>query len=109
MPSFYLANNPEESGTNQPAWPAFTTSGAVGNLTTGLITFGTADTVKEAGGQYTWSNIGPTSAYNVWFANTNYTLSGTPIVDTNGNEQLPIQPGVTGSTAPIFNGTLNGI
>jgi hypothetical protein len=106
--SFNLASSPDESGTNQPAWPAFTTTGATASTTTG-ITFGTGDVIKEAGGQYTWSNLGPTSAYNVWFANTTYTVSGTPIVDTNGNEQLPIQPGVTGSTAPVFNGTLNGI
>jgi hypothetical protein len=107
--SFNLASNPDESGSNQPAWPAFTTAGATGNVTTGRITFGTADTVLDAGGQYTWSNLGPSSAYKIWYANTFYTVSGTPVIDTNGNEQLPIQPGVTGTTAPIFNGTLNGI
>jgi len=101
--SFNLASNPDESGSNQPAWPAFTTAGATGNVTTGRITFGTADTVLDAGGQYTWSNLGPSSAYKIWYANTFYTVSGTPVIDTNGNEQLPIQPGVTGTTAPIFN------
>lgn len=102
-----IAITPDESGSVQPLWPAFTTTGASYNSTLGLIQWGA--TVQEAAKQYTWSNIGPVSDFG-WHPNIYYTLPGSNIVDTLSNEQAAYETGYTGTTAPSWTGTVpNGI
>jgi len=85
------------SGTNEPAWPAFSTAFAPAYAT-----------VVESSGQFTWSNIGPVTDF-VWTAKTNYTLPDTTIIDPASNTEAPFRAGITGTTAPTFNAALNGL
>lgn len=103
-----IASYPDESGTNQPAWPTFTTSGATWNPVLDQIIFGSADTVQEAAKQYLWSNIGPVGDFT-WNPVIEYTLAGTQIVDTNSNEEGSIETGVSGITAPVWSTTPNAV
>jgi hypothetical protein len=103
-----VAITPDESGTIQPSWPTFTTTGATWNAQQMEIIFGTGDIVQESGNQYTWVNIGPVSNF-AWTPNLDYTLPMTNIVDSNGNEEGAISTGFSGTTAPKWNTNLNGI
>ncbi|HKM80694.1 MAG TPA: hypothetical protein VJY15_06995, partial [Candidatus Acidoferrum sp.] len=98
-----------ESGTNAPTFPAFTTTGANYNLTSGLIEWGASVVeVQNGAQQYTWNNLGPVSDY-VWTASTFYTLPGTLIIDSNGNQQAPYETGISGATAPAWQSTVGAI
>lgn len=101
-----LAITPDESGTNQPAWPAFTTTGASWDSVNLQINFPAK--VTEAAGQYQWNNVGGIGDFT-WIANTDYTLPGTQIVDTNSNEEGAIRTGATGTVQPVWNTALNSI
>lgn len=83
------------SGTTQPVWPVFSTSGAPAYAT-----------VTESAGQYVWSNIGPTADF-VWHASTGFTLPNTTIIDPQSNTQAPYRTGVSGATIPLFATLLN--
>lgn len=90
----------DESGTIAPSWPPFTKSGASYDTTNEVIVWGAnVVEVQNAGLQYQWNNIGPTSDF-IWIADTNYTLPGTGIIDTNGNQQLAYESGATATTPP---------
>lgn len=101
-----IAITPDESGTTQPAWPAFTTTGASYDNVNDIIIFGAS--VQEAAKQYTWSNIGPIGDFT-WVANTDFTLPGTQIVDSNSNEEAAYETGVSGTAAPVWATTLSSI
>lgn len=92
---FPIANGAPESGTNPPAWPAWSTSYAPGY-----------PTVTETNGQFTWINLGPATDF-VWVPETNFTLPNTPIIDPNGFTEYPYRTGVSGTTAPSFQTGLN--
>jgi hypothetical protein len=92
---FPIANGAPESGTNPPAWPAWSTSYAP-----------KYPTVTETNGQFTWINLGPTSDF-VWAPETNFTLPNTPIIDPNGFTEYPYRTGISGTTAPTFLTGLN--
>ena len=95
-----IAIGRDESGTTSPVWPPFTKSGAGYDSTNEVIIWGANVTeVQNAGLQYTWNNIGPTSDF-IWIADTNYTLPGTGIIDTNGNQELAYESGATGTIQP---------
>lgn len=107
-----IATTPDESGTNQPAWPPFTTTGA--SWDTDLLEINFGATVQESAKQYTWSNLGPISAGGttgdfIWNANTDYTLPGTQIVDTNSNEEGAYETGISGASAPVWQTAINAI
>ena len=103
-----LAVGQDVSGSVEPVWPVFTTSGATWNPTTERIDFAAADTVSDAGGQYTWINIGSVTDFS-WNASIAYTLPGTQIIDSNNNQQGAIETGITSSTAPTWNTATNGL
>lgn len=95
-----VVNPLDISGTTSPTFPPFTTAGAGFNITTDTITWGAKVTeVVNAGQQYTWNNLGPKTDF-AWTANTMYTLPGTSIIDSNGNQQFPYETGVTATTQP---------
>lgn len=83
------------SGTTQPIWPVFSTTGAPGYAN-----------VTEAAGQFVWNNIGPATDF-VWQASINTTLPNSTIIDPAGNTEAPYRQGVTGSTAPTFAASTN--
>ena len=108
-----LAISPDISGASTPAFPSFTTTGATWIPApsaggTGYIQYSSNDYVQESANQYTWVNIGPTADFK-WTASTPYTLPATTIVDSNSNEEGPIQTGISGTQAPAWSTTLNGI
>ena len=92
---FPIANGAPESGTNPPAWPAWSTSFAP-----------SYPKVTETNGQFTWINLGPATDF-VWAPETNFTLPNTPIIDTNGFTEYPYRTGVSGTTAPTFQTGIN--
>jgi len=93
-----LANTPDESGTTQPTWPAFTVSGMQYNTTTEEIVWPAF--VTEAAGQYIWNNLGPVSDYDVYHTGTQYTLPASTIIDSNGNQEGVAETGISGATQP---------
>jgi hypothetical protein len=101
-----IAITPDISGSNQPAWPAFTATGASWDSVNSQILFGAS--VQESAKQYTWSNIGPIGDFT-WIAATDYTLPGTQIVDTNSNEEGAYETGATGLTAPVWSTSISAI
>jgi hypothetical protein len=95
-----IAVGRDTSGTTAPAWPPFTKSGASYDTTNEVIIWGGNVTeVQSAGLQYPWNCIGPTSDF-AWIADTTYTLPGTGIIDTNGNQELAYESGATATTQP---------
>lgn len=97
------------SGTTQPVWPGFTTTGAHFNTTTQQIVWGASVVeVATAGQQYLWNNIGFVSDF-IWQANTNYTLPATTIIDSNSNQEGAYETGVSGATAPVWSTAINTI
>lgn len=92
-----IAPGPAESGTTEPVWPAFSTSGAPAYAN-----------VSESVGQFVWANLGPVSDFT-WHSNVNYTLPDTSIIDVNGNIEASFRTGVSGSTIPTFSNVLNGL
>ena len=63
--------------------------------------------VTEDSGNYVWNNIGPTSQFQ-WTAATNYTTN-VFIIDPNGDEEVPYEPGISGTTEPTFSTTQYGL
>lgn len=97
-----------ESGATAPTWPPFTTSGAGWDSTNQVIKWGgKVVEVANAGNQYTWNNVGPTTDF-VWAANTFFTLPGTGIIDTNGNKQVAYETGISGTVQPTWTNTAVG-
>lgn len=97
-----------ESGATAPTWPPFTTSGAGWDSTNQVIKWGgKVIEVSNAGQQYTWNNVGPTTDF-VWSAGIMYTLPGTGIIDTNGNEQVAYETGISGTAQPTWTNTTVG-
>jgi len=102
-----ICPTPDISGTTQPIWPAFSTSFApnyatvteVQTTNTSVINGNT--TALGAGKLYTWKNLGPVADF-VWHANTDFTLPGTTITDSNNNTQAPFRTGVSGNTQPTW-------
>lgn len=101
-----IAITPDVSGASQPAWPTFTAIGASWDAPNAQIIYGAK--VQESAKQYTWNNIGPNGDFT-WIANTNYTLPGTQIVDTNSNQEGAYETGATGTVAPVWNTATNAI
>jgi hypothetical protein len=96
------------SGSTAPVWPPFTTSGAGWDSVNEVIKWGGKVTeVATAGSQYTWNNVGPTTDF-VWSAGIFYTLPGTGIIDTNGNEQFAYETGISGTVQPTWTNTTVG-
>jgi hypothetical protein len=101
----------DETGTTIPAFTStgFTTVGAQFNATTGVVTWGGSITeVTTAANVYRWNNIGPVADF-IRVASTQFTLSGTEIIDSNGNLQFPMLPGIAGTTAPTWSTAVNSI
>lgn len=95
-----IAVGRDESGTTAPVWPPFTKAGAGFNQSTDTIIWGAnVIEIQTAGQQYTWNNLGPTTDF-IWIADTNYTLPGTGIIDSNGNQELAYESGATGNNPP---------
>jgi hypothetical protein len=103
-----IAVGRDESGTASPIWPSFSKSGASFDATNDVIVWGgKVVEIQAAGQQYTWNNVGPKSDFT-WIASTFYTLPGTDIIDTNGNQELAYESGATGTTQPSSWGTTVG-
>lgn len=101
------AIHPDTSGTNPPSFPAFTATGASYNSTAQKIVWG-GRVSTDAGGQYTWSNLGAISGY-IWNASTPYTLPSTTIVDSNSNQEGPYETGISGIAAPTWSSAISSI
>jgi hypothetical protein len=96
------------SGSTSPSWPPFTTSGAGWDSTNLFIQWGGKVADSTSGdSQYTWNNVGPTTDF-VWSAGIFYTLPGTGIIDTNGNEQVAYETGISGTVQPTWTNTTVG-
>ncbi len=96
------------SGATAPSWPPFTTSGAGWDSANQNIIWGGQVTEVSTGGrQYTWNNVGPVTDF-VWSAGIFYTLPGTGIIDTNGNEQVAYETGISGTVQPTWTNTTVG-
>lgn len=96
------------TGATAPTWPPFTTSGASWDATNQVIKWGGKVTeVSTAGTQYTWNNVGPTTDF-IWSSNTLFTLPGTAIIDTNGNQEVPYETGISGTIQPTWTNTSVG-
>jgi hypothetical protein len=86
-----VAPSPLESGTNQPAWPAWTLANAP------IWPY-----INEtSAAQWAWINFGPIADFQ-WIAGANYELAGTGIIDPNGNTEYAYRTGLTGVIAPTF-------
>lgn len=127
LPNCYTSAGDISAGTS-PSFGTtpFTTTGAQWDAANSRIIMGSGGSIQEtkqsnyniAGGSgaiasqgsknYTWTNLGPLSDF-VWAASTAYTLPGTAIIDPLGNEEGPIETGVSGATRPTFAATLNSI
>ena len=83
--------SPAESGTTEPAWPAWTLSYAPG--------YPFID--ESVAHQFRWANVGPIEDFQ-WIANANYKLAGIGIIDPNANTEYAYRTGLTGATAPTF-------
>jgi len=101
-----LAITPDESGATQPVWPSFTTTGMQYNTTTQTIVWPAF--VTEAAGQYTWNNLGPATDY-IYQSATSYTLPGTTIIDSNGNQEGVAETGISGTTQTTWPTAINAI
>ena len=107
-PKQTLAIGRSISGATAPSWPPFTTSGAGWDSTNQVIKWGGKVTeVANGGNQYTWNNVGPVTDF-VWSAGIFYTLPGTGIIDTNGNEQVAYETGISGTVQPTWTNTTVG-
>lgn len=107
-PQQTLAIGRSISGGTSPSFPPFTDSGAGWDSVNKVIKWGAKITeVSTAGSQYTWNNVGPTSDF-VWSAGIFYTLPGTGIIDTNGNEQVAYETGISGTVQPTWTNTTVG-
>jgi hypothetical protein len=107
-PTQNIAIGINESGATAPTWPPFTTAGAGWDATNQVIKWGGKVTeVSNSGQQYTWNNVGPTTDF-VWTADTMYTLPLTGIIDTNGNEQVAYETGISGLIQPTWTNTTVG-
>jgi hypothetical protein len=107
-PKQTLAIGRSISGATSPTWPPFTTSGATWDSTNGVIKWGgKVVEVSNGGNQYTWNNVGPLTDF-VWSAGIFYTLPGTGIIDTNGNEQVAYETGISGTVQPTWTNTTVG-
>jgi hypothetical protein len=96
-PSPGTVSTTRTSGSIAPAWPNFTTAYAPSYA---LAT--------EASGQLVWANIGPVSDF-AWYSRTHYKTDSTSIVDNNGYTEEPFETGRTGTSAPTFVKTINGL
>lgn len=56
---------------------------------------------------WTWDGITSVGALSLWRKNTSY-LKGVSIIDSNGNQQVALNSGITGATTPSWSGTLAG-
>ena len=63
--------------------------------------------VTETSGNFTWWNLGPSSQF-LWDSSVNYTTDYF-IIDTNSNQEIPYEPGISGTAPPSFSTTLYGI
>lgn len=104
-----LAVGRDESGTTQPVWPGFTTSGASYDTVNKRIVWGgSVVEIQTAGQQYIWNNIGFVTDF-LWQANTPYTLPGTNVIDSNSNQEGAYETGISGTTQPTWGSTINSI
>lgn len=107
-PTQAIATGINISGATAPTWPAFKTSGAGWDATQQRIKWGARVTEDTSyGQQYTWNNVGPKSSF-VWSAGVMYTLPGTGIIDTNGNEQVAYETGISSTVQPVWTNTTVG-
>jgi hypothetical protein len=108
VPQQTIAIGRSVSGATAPSWPPFTTSGAGWDSVNQVIKWGGKVVEVSAGGrQYTWNNVGPVTDF-VWSAGIFYTLPGTGIIDTNGNEQVAYETGISGTVQPTWTNTTVG-
>ena len=116
IPSFYMIYSPPGSSTyynivpegiatssaNPPTWPAFPST--IADMQSIAPNY---PMVTEESGNYTWWNLGPATSFG-WTAATNYTTN-TFIIDSNSNREVAYEPGISGSSAPVFATTLYGL